>query len=84
VIFSSKTFKNLGDDRPGATRNSSDLHKYKIGDQLRFRGSTRGSASPPGPYRVTGFRPPENGEPCYRIKSDLERHERTARESELT
>ncbi len=33
--------------------------------------------------QVIGLRPDHDGEPSYRIKSDLERHERIARESEL-
>jgi hypothetical protein len=58
-------------------------HKFKIGDLLRFQGRIRFSGSPNAIYRVVGYRPPEGGEPSYRIKSDLEHHERIARESEL-
>ena len=60
-----------------------DGHKYKIGEKIAFRSSMRGGAASPGPYLVVGHRPPENGEPSYRIKSELERHDRIARESEL-
>jgi hypothetical protein len=60
-----------------------DGHKYKIGETINFRSSMRGRSAPPGEYRVVGYRPPEDGEPLYRIKSDLERHDRIARESEL-
>lgn len=63
--------------------NLTGEHKYIIGQELRFRGGTRGATSPGG-YRVIGYRPPESGEPLYRIKSDLEPYERIARESELT
>jgi hypothetical protein len=39
----------------------------------------------PGQYKIVGFQPNEGGEePRYRIKSDLEQHERIARESELS
>ncbi len=61
-----------------------DEHKYKIGEAINFRSSTKGRFAPPGEYRVIAHRPPENGEPLYRIKSELERHDRIARESELT
>ncbi len=59
-------------------------HKYKVGQTINFRSAMKGRFAPPGEYRVVGHRPPENGELLYRIKSDLERHERIARESELT
>jgi hypothetical protein len=59
-------------------------HKYKVGQELRFRSSTRGGTASAGPVRIVGYRPPEAGEPLYRVKSDLERHERIVRESELT
>ncbi len=59
-------------------------HKYKVGETINFRSSTKGRFAPPGEYRVVSQRPPENGEFLYRIKSDLERHDRIARESELT
>jgi hypothetical protein len=60
-----------------------DAHKYKIGEKVIFRSSMRGRSASPGQYRVVGHRPPEDGEPSYRIKSDLERHDRIARESEM-
>jgi hypothetical protein len=63
--------------------DSVDQHKFRIGQTISFRSSTRISDAPAGEYRVVGHRPPEGGEPLYRIKSDLERHERIARESEL-
>jgi hypothetical protein len=58
-------------------------HKYGIGETIGFRSSVRGRSAAPGEYRVVAHRPPEEGELSYRIKSDLERHERIARESEL-
>ncbi len=59
-------------------------HKFKIGDELRFHSRIRLSAPPNAVFRVVGYRPPEDGEPSYRIKSELENHERIARESELS
>lgn len=38
----------------------------------------------PGQYEIVGYQPDEDGEPRYRIKSELEQHERIARESELS
>jgi len=61
----------------------SEEHRFRIGETIVFRSSMRGTAAPSGEYRVVGHRPPQDGEPSYRIKSDLERHERIARESEL-
>lgn len=60
-----------------------DVHKFIVGQTISFRSATRFSAAPAGQYRVVGHRPPEGGEPSYPIKSDLERHERIARESEF-
>ena len=59
-------------------------HKFKIGEELRFHSRLRLSAPVNALYRVVGHRPPEDGEPSYRIKSNLENHERIARESELS
>jgi hypothetical protein len=64
-------------------RTSVDEHKFRVGQTINFRSATRISGAPTGQYRVVGHRPSEGGEPSYRIKSDLERHERIARESEL-
>jgi hypothetical protein len=58
-------------------------HKYKIGQTINFRSANKGRAAPPGQYRILGYRPNEDGEPSYRIKSETERHDRIARESEL-
>ena len=59
-------------------------HKYKIGETINFRSAARDRTAATGRYRVVGHRPPNEGEPSYLIKSELERHDRVARESELT
>lgn len=59
-------------------------HKFKIGQTLTFRGSGGPRSAAPGAYQVIELRPEADGEPSYRIKSELERHERIARESELS
>ena len=58
-------------------------HKYEIGQSLDFRSSTKGPSAAAGQYRIVARRPPNDGEPMYLIKSELERHERIASESEL-
>jgi hypothetical protein len=60
------------------------VHKFKIGETLTYRSSLRDRSAAPGHYRIIDYRPSEDGEPLYRIKSELERHDRIARESELT
>jgi hypothetical protein len=60
-----------------------DVHLYAVGEIVGFRSSSRGRSAPAGSYRVVSRLPEQDGEPSYRIKSDLERHERIARESEL-
>jgi hypothetical protein len=57
--------------------------RYEIGKTIRFQNSSRGVSASPGEYKIIGYRPSDD-EPIYRIKSDLERHERIARQSELT
>ena len=61
------------------------LHQYVIGQPIRFRSHQQLRASTASLYRIVGYRPSEDGddEPRYLIKSDDERHERIARESEL-
>jgi hypothetical protein len=60
-------------------------HQYAIGQPIRFRFHQQLRASTTSTYRIVGYRPSEDGdsEPRYLIKSDDERHERIARESEL-
>jgi hypothetical protein len=60
-------------------------HLYAIGQPIRFRSQQQLRASTTGLYRIVAYRPTEDGdgEPRYLIKSDDERHERIARESEL-
>jgi hypothetical protein len=61
-------------------------HKFNIGQIVELeRGALRLSA--PGPYEIRHLVPASDrdpGDPCYRIKSIAEKHERVAPESELT
>jgi len=67
-----------------AHRKTDASHRFKVGEVLRFQSRLRLSGPANAQYRVVGHRPPEDGEPSYRIKSDMENHERIARESELS
>jgi hypothetical protein len=59
------------------------FHKYKIGETITFTGPTRGQPAAPGEYEIVDYRPQQDGEPVYLIKSVLEKHQRIARESDL-
>ena len=59
------------------------LHRFKVGENVALQSSPRNRAAANGDYEVIGLRPSDGDEPSYRIKSELERHERIARESEL-
>ena len=58
-------------------------HKYKVGEMISFRSYLKDRSAASGRYEIVACRPDQDGEPSYRIKSELERHERIARESEL-
>jgi len=58
-------------------------HKFKVGQTLDFRSASRSRSAATGQYRIVARRPTEGDEPTYLIKSELERHERIANESEL-
>jgi hypothetical protein len=60
-------------------------HLYAVGQPIRFRSHQQLRLSAASLYRIVSYRPNEDGdsEPRYLIKSDDERHERIARESEL-
>lgn len=58
-------------------------HKFEIGDTVSLRpgiGNRNGASTG---YTVVARRPFDGGEPWYRVKSELERHERVAPESDL-
>ena len=58
-------------------------HKFKIGQKIGLANFLKSGSVAPGEYQVVGYRPDQDGEPSYRIKSSLERHDRIVRESEL-
>jgi hypothetical protein len=62
---------------------SSNHHRFRIGQRVRFtRGFPYRNAAD-GEYEVTRQLPGNNGEYEYRIKSMREPHERVVKESEL-
>jgi len=58
-------------------------HKFKVGQTIGFRSYLGARAAAPGQYQILALIPDQDGEPTYRIKSTLEKHERIAREGEL-
>ena len=61
-------------------------HKFNIGEIVQLAPRVL-RPSAPGPYEVRYLVPTSDrdpGDPCYRIKSITEKHERVAPESELT
>jgi hypothetical protein len=61
-------------------------HKFNIGQIVEFEPRVL-QLSAPGPYQIRHLVPASDrdpGDPCYRIKSITEKHERVAPESELT
>jgi hypothetical protein len=61
-------------------------HKFKIGQVVDLDPSILRSLAP-GPFEIRHLIPSSDrdpGDPCYRIKSTAEKHERVAPESELT
>ncbi len=61
-------------------------HKFNIGQTVKLAPRFLRSSAP-GPYEIRHLIPSSDrdpGDPCYRIKSTAEKHERVAPESELT
>jgi hypothetical protein len=61
-------------------------HKFKVGQLVELEPNVLRSLAI-GPYEIRHLIPSSDrdpGDPCYRIKSVAEKHERVAPESELT
>jgi hypothetical protein len=61
-------------------------HKFNIGQTVELAPRLLRSSAP-GPYEIRHLVPASErdpGDPCYRIKSITEKHERVVRESDLT
>ncbi|HEY8268845.1 MAG TPA: hypothetical protein VIG34_09320 [Xanthobacteraceae bacterium] len=60
------------------------LHRYAIGDAVRFTPARSDrSSAPSGSYQITQLLPEEQGGYQYRIKSAHDAHERIVLESQL-
>jgi hypothetical protein len=60
-------------------------HKFNVGQIVELESRFLRSSAP-GPYEIRHLIPASDrvpGDPCYRIKSIAEKHERVAPESEL-
>jgi len=61
-------------------------HKFNVGQIVELEPRLLRSSAP-GPYEIRHLIPASDrdpGNPCYRIKSVVEKHERVAPESDLT
>jgi hypothetical protein len=59
-------------------------YRFKVGETVKFTSPFHGRFSASGSYTVLAHRPREDGaEASYLIRSDLDEHQRIARESEL-
>lgn len=59
-------------------------HRYLPGQRVTIAIRTSLSNAARGVYEIVKQLPPESGDNLYRIKSELERHERVVGESQLT
>lgn len=57
-------------------------HRFHTGDRVSIKAQVT-AARPRGPFRITLLLPPEAGDNMYRVKSDVEQHERVVGESRL-
>ena len=60
------------------------MHKFKIGEIVNYRPSTRTTRNVAGTFKVIAFLPEGFGEPVYRIRHVDTDHRQIARESEVT
>jgi hypothetical protein len=59
-------------------------HKFKIGEVVNYRPSTRSTRAVAGTYKVIAFLPEGEGQPIYRLQHVDEEHRQIAREDEIT
>lgn len=71
---------NTPQGKARAIRREATEHLFTVGQTVRPRSGFRG---PFGLYRVTGALPPMGNSPQYRIRSDVELHERVAAQDSL-
>lgn len=59
-------------------------HRFEPGQRVSINAGPMSPAAPRGVYKVVLQLPPEGGDNMYRVKSDVESHERMVGESKLT
>jgi hypothetical protein len=60
------------------------MHKYKIGQAVDLRPGRWSLPASTREYKILRLLPVESGERMYRVKSEAETFERSAKESELS
>lgn len=60
------------------------VHKFSVGQHVRFNSGSRGLAHLNGSYTVVRQLPSETRDLQYRVKSDRDSHERIVNESQLS
>ena len=61
-----------------------DAHRFQPGQRVTISVRTAQNNAARGVYEVIRQLPPAGGDNMYRIKSEIERHERVVPESQLT
>jgi hypothetical protein len=60
------------------------VHKFAVGQTVRFSPDRYPGGGSPGTLKVVRLRPEAASVPQYRVKSQLDGHERVVREDQLT
>ena len=58
-------------------------HKFAVGQSVEFRPGTQDGRIPRGPYRIQRHLPSETGDLQYRVRHNVDGHERVVPESQL-
>jgi hypothetical protein len=69
--------------RQKKVRRKLDLHKYKVGQSVRYNSGAVRRLGANSSYKIVRLLPSEGDQQQYRIKSASEAHERIAKENEL-
>jgi hypothetical protein len=58
-------------------------HKFSVGQEVAYLAHPLMGKIPRGTYKVTRLLPTDHGEPQYRVKHNVDGHERVVAESQL-
>ncbi len=75
--------KPASDDAP-AKRGVAPAHHFASGQRVKIIGSAGNSKSPRGFYRIVALLPADQNGNHYRVRSELESHDRVVRKSQLS